>query len=252
MLILLSPTKQMEFNRHSRFVPELSDPPFLREAFELNGLLERFSPSGIAGLMNTSEKLAESTCALVGSFGKGDCGRGPAMLSYSGTVFQHMDVPSMNREEWEYAAGHVRILSGLFGYLRPADRVFPYRLEMKTALKNREGAGLYPYWRGKITRCLAEENQPVLNLASGEYGKAVNWKELKVPVLSIQFREKKGDRYSTVGMYSKMARGKMAGLLIRRGIDDWNDLKDLDLNGYIFNDELSTEKEWIFSGNWRM
>ncbi|MBB6482103.1 YaaA family protein [Spirochaeta isovalerica] len=251
MLILLSPTKQMNFSGKAAFLPGLSEPVFNGEAFELNNLLKSYSAAEIAGLMSTSMKLAESTSELIENFGKEGCEQGAALLSYSGTVFQHMDIPSLGEKEWNYAAAHVRILSGLYGFLRPADRIFPYRLEMKTPLENRRGSGLYQFWKEKISDCLIKENQPVLNLSSGEYSKAVNWKKLAVPVLSIQFKEKKGSRYSTVGMYSKMARGLMAGRLIRQGVENREDLKNWDINGYGFNEELSTGSEWIFSGNWR-
>jgi len=188
MIILLSPTKQMDFNRNFQFSPKLSEPFFSREALKLNSLLRQFSSQDMAGLMKTSVKLAESTCSLVRNFGSDDCERGPALLSYSGTVYQHMELPSLTEGEWRYAKDHVRILSGIFGYLKPEDRIYPYRLEMKTPLVTSTGSGLYPFWKEKITERLAAENRPVLNLASAEYSKAVDWKRLSNPVLSIQFK----------------------------------------------------------------
>jgi len=251
MIILLSPTKQMDFSRELKVSLSLGNPLFSREAFEINRLLGHSSPMEMAGLMKTSEKLAESTCSLVRSFGSDDCARGPALLSYSGTVFQHMDVPSLEEGEWRYASDHVRILSGMFGYLKPDDRIYPYRLEMKTPLTTSSGSGLYTFWKDKITESLVAENRPVLNLTSSEYGKAVDWKRLSNPILSIHFKEIKGSGFSTVGMYSKMARGKIAGRIIREGLTDWKALKDWNINGYRYNDELSKADKWIFSGNWR-
>lgn len=252
MLVLLSPTKQMNFTSDYSYKLEFTEPQFMTEAGELNNLLRALNSGELINLMKISEKLADETHKMIIRYGCESIEKGAALHSYSGTVFQQLDAKSFNETQWSYAADHFRILSGLYGYLRPADKISPYRLEMKTPLKNPRGSGLYHFWKQKITESVLSENRPVLNLASAEYSKAIDRKKLNQPMVSVAFREKSGDRYRTVGMYSKMARGRMAGEIVRNQLEIMNEILEWDINGYRFDESLSSDEDWIFTGNWRM
>jgi cytoplasmic iron level regulating protein YaaA (DUF328/UPF0246 family) len=245
MLILLSPTKQMSFPDESHRDSGLTEPRFLQEAEVLSKKLKYFSKRELSQLMNLSEKLAEETFTVIQNLGMTYTPSGAALLSYSGTVFQHLNPQSLNDEQWKYAVSHVGILSGLYGFLLPSDSISPYRLEMKTPL------GLYDFWKKRLTAHLIERDCPILNLASSEYSKVINWKDIKQPVLSLQFKEEKDKKLRTVGMYSKMARGKLAGMIIRNKLTDWNSIKEWDIGGYSYNKNESSDRQWVFSGKWR-
>lgn len=237
---------------NTTYTVEESSPHYLDEAFELNELLKGLGSEELMKVMKVSEKLFARVEEDINVFGAEDSRKGPALLSYSGTVFQHIDAGSLSDDEWEYARNSIRILSGMFGYLKPSDLVYPYRLEMKAPIANREGTGLYHFWKKRITESLIGENCPILNLTSAEYGKAVDFKKIDQQVITVQFREKAGDRYRTVGMYSKMARGKLTGRIIRAMLDDPAEILEWNINGYAFNKSLSSENEWFFTGNWRI
>jgi cytoplasmic iron level regulating protein YaaA (DUF328/UPF0246 family) len=244
MLILLSPTKQMSLSSRPLAEALLTEPRFLHEAQELSERLRKISKQELSILMGMSEKLTEETYSLIQKFGMKNSSTGAAWLSYSGTVFQHMDPQTLGNDAWDYAFSHLGILSGLYGFLRPTDRIYPYRLEMKTSL------GLYDFWRDKLTSVLVERDCPILNLASSEYSKVINWKQIKKPALTLQFKEEKEGRLRTVGMYSKMARGKMARMVIMNKLTEWDNIKNWNVGGYLFNETESSDRQWIFSGKW--
>lgn len=252
MLILLSPTKQMDFSGHPHFTYSPGEPLFPEESVELLNTLRELDEAAIARLMGVSEEIARETAGRFRRFEKADTEEGPALLAYSGTVFLYMNPRGFTESQLAYAEDHVRIISGLYGYLRPSDRIRPYRLEMKTVLANSRGGNLYDFWKEKITSVLAAENRPVLNLASAEYTRVVDFKRLTRPVITVHFREKSGDKLRTVGTYSKMARGMLAGLIIRKELSDPRSIQDLDIKGYRFDGRKSSASEWIYTGNWRM
>lgn len=244
MLILLSPTKQMNFSSESKVETVMTEPLFLNEAHKLSKRLKKIKKQELSRLMNIGVKLTEETYSVIQKFGMEDSPSGAAWLSYSGTVFQHLDPRSLRNEERDYAFSHLAILSGLYGILHPTDRISPYRLEMKTAL------GLYDFWRDKLTSVLIEKDCPVLNLASSEYSKVINWKKIEKPTLSILFKEEKEGRLRTIGMYSKMARGKIARMIISNKLTNWDIIKNWKIGGYSYNDTESSDLQWVFSGKW--
>ena len=194
MIILFSPTKQMDFE--SSLSPLLSEearwtePLFADRADRINSRLESLDTEGLRALMSVSPKLAEQTKKMIASFPSAR--KRPALAAYSGTAFKYLDTPSLDAGALRFARDHLRILSGMYGLLRPLDRIAPYRLEMKTPLVMEEGRGgtasMTAYWRPVVSRELAEE-APILNLASAEYSRVVSFKDKMV---DIQFKEERG------------------------------------------------------------
>jgi len=246
MLILLSPTKQMNFNRIDKYENSLKTPSFLNEAKSLNRELNKMDCPALIRLMKISDKIADSAHLDIKSFNSEAGEFLSALYAYSGTVFQWIKPESLGEDELKYAAEHLRILSGLYGVLHPDDRIFRYRLEMKTPLSIGNCNNLYQFWKKKLTDYLIGEDQAIINLASNEYIKAINTKQLKHPFISIQFKEQSGNQIRTVGMYSKMARGLMAGKILREQLSDPFLIKGWNLDGYIYNAEQSGESDWIF------
>ena len=149
-----------------------------------------------------------------------------------------------------FAQDKLRILSGLYGLLRPLDLIQPYRLEMGTKLSFDNNKNLYEYWREKISNQLnleLSENEPVLNLASNEYFKAIDTKALKSDVYSVNFKQFKDGNYKTIAIFSKKARGMMTRYIIENNITDISSLKSFNYDGYVYHENLSSEKELIFS-----
>ena len=147
----------------------------------------------------------------------------------------------------EFAQKNVRILSGLYGVLRPLDLIQPYRLEMGTKLSNAQGNNLYDFWGSNISKILNEdEKKLIVNLASNEYFKAIDKKILKAQILDILFKEKKKDTYKVIGIYAKRARGLMINYIIRNRLNDAEALKDFSDEGYRFDNDLSSESSWVF------
>ena len=152
-----------------------------------------------------------------------------------------------NAKDLEFAQKNIRILSGLYGVLRPLDLIQPYRLEMGTKLSNTEGNNLYDYWGSGISEILNEdEEELIVNLASNEYFKAIDNKILKAQVLDIVFKEKKNDTYKVIGIYAKRARGLMINYIIRNRLTDAEALKDFSDEGYQYNQELSADSTWVY------
>jgi len=174
-----------------------------------------------------------------------------AIFAFKGDVYSGFELASFNEDDYTYAQDHLRILSGLYGCLRPLDLIQPYRLEMKTKLKNARGENLYQFWDERITRSINKElkkqKEPVLvNLASNEYFKAVKPKLLEGRLLNINFKETKAGKTRVVAIFAKRARGMMADYIIRNRIERSEDLKKFKLGGYQFDKDLSDDRQWTF------
>ncbi len=246
MLILLSPTKQMDFTRTDKYKENNEPPSFNKEAFLLNKELRNINRESLINMMKISDKLADSTLSDIENFTNQSGEKRSALFGYSGTVFQWIKSQNLRDEHLTFASNHLRILSGMYGVLKPHDRISKYRLEMKTPLAVGENKNLYYFWKQKITDFLIEEDQPIINIASSEYSKAVDKKRLNHPMISVQFKEREGNRIRTVGMYSKMARGMMTGKIIRNKTEDLENLKEWDIDGYHYDIELSSDSDWVF------
>ena len=170
-----------------------------------------------------------------------------ALLAFKGDVYNGINASSLSVKDLEFAQKNVRILSGLYGVLRPLDLIQPYRLEMGTKLGNTQGSNLYDYWGSGISEILNEdEEEMIVNLASNEYFKAIDKKNLKAQMLDIVFKEKKNGTYKTIAIYAKRARGLMINYIIRNRVTDTEVLKEFSDEGYQYNQELSGESTWVY------
>ena len=248
MLLVISPAKTLDYSH-----PEYSahtQPDFISEVKDLVGVLRKKSPAQISKLMHLSEALATLNAERYQSFPDtfSPDNSKQALLAFKGEVYAKMEADQFSAEELEFAQQHLRILSGLYGLLKPLDLMQPYRLEMGTKLKTKKGDSLYDYWGTKISKALnaAGEGRTLVNLASQEYFKAVDKKTLKLPVITIHFKEHKEGSYQVVGFFAKQARGLMARFAIQNRITDPEQLKTFNEEGYEFAERLSNAQDWVF------
>lgn len=254
MLILISPAKKLDYESPLSSTMH-SQPRFLDHTRQLIEQLKKYEPHEIAGLMHLSEKLALLNFERYQDWQQPfttDNAR-PAVLAFKGDVYAGMDAQSMDQATLEYAQQHLRILSGLYGVLRPLDLMQAYRLEMGTALKNERGKDLYVFWAGVITdklnADLAESGSDVVvNLASNEYFKAVDKKALNGRLITPAFKDWKNGQYKMISFYAKKARGMMSRYLLEQRIDDPQQLTAFAQDGYAFDPELTRKPdEPVFS-----
>ena len=171
-----------------------------------------------------------------------------AILAFKGDVYSGIDASSMSQDELEFAQDNLRMISGLYGVLRPLDLIAPYRLEMSTKLVNEMGNNLYQFWGDKISRVINEdESEVIINLASNEYFKAIDKKSLNAEIINIIFKENKGGEYKVIGIYAKRARGLMARYMIDNKVLSPEGLKNFSLEGYRYRDNLSDNLNWTFT-----
>jgi len=173
----------------------------------------------------------------------------PAMYAFKGDVYTGLDAYSLKKSDVNFAQKHLRMLSGLYGVLRPLDLIQPYRLEMGIKFANQRGSNLYEFWGDLITQKINEEpvaKDVILNLASNEYFKAVKTKQLNASVITPVFKDEKNGKYKIISFYAKKARGLMAAYVIKNRIKNVDEIKKFDVAGYQFNPEQSTDKEWVF------
>ncbi|MDB9741810.1 peroxide stress protein YaaA [Akkermansiaceae bacterium] len=253
MIFLLSPAKTLDYTTP---LPEVipTEPSFLDQSQELIDLLKNLSSSDISELMSLSEKLASLNEERYQTWDRKhelseDCR--PALLSFKGDVYQGLDAYSFSVEELHYAQQHLRILSGLYGILKPLDLMRPYRLEMGTKLTNPNGKNLYSYWGDSITEHLNDttfspDSKTIVNLASNEYFSAINTKLLKHEVITPVFKDYKNGKYKIISFYAKKARGTMAAWALKNKIESPEEISKFDLDGYHFSAEDSSAKEIVF------
>lgn len=256
MLLITAPSKT-QTSRDSApdlFCEQFSLPVFFENSRLLNAELAGRSHKELCKLMNMSEALGESTRRRIKDFRdelRPDNAL-PAIFTFQGDAYSSLTPEKYDHKQLRHAQHHLRILSGLYGILRPLDLMFPYRLEMATRLRVGSSANLYQFWGDRITdninQDLADMEQPVLvNLASTEYAKVVHPKKLNGRMLAITFKEKKGTGYRTIPIHSKRARGMMIHFMITEKLTSPADLKEFSAGGYGFRPDLSAEEEWIFT-----
>ncbi len=248
MLLVISPAKTLDYSH-----PEYSahtQPDFTSEVKDLVGVLRKKSAKQISKLMHLSDSLSilneERYQSFTETFSADNSKQ--AILAFKGEVYAKMEADSFTAEDLEFAQQHLRILSGLYGLLKPLDLIQPYRLEMGTKLKTKKGDNLYDYWGTKISKALnaAGEGRTLVNLASQEYFKAVDKKTLKMPVITIHFKEHREGNYQVVGFFAKQARGRMTRYAIQNRITDPEQLKVFQEDGYEFAERLSSTQDWVF------
>ena len=252
MLITLSPSKGQDFDAPSPSKKH-SKPGDLKESELLIKELKKINAAELQSLMDVSENIANLNVGRVKSFETPFTIKNakPALFAFKGDVYGGIDIEHFTEDDFEYAQNHLRILSGLYGCLRPLDLIQPYRLEMKTKLANPRGDNLYQFWGERITQRLNKElkkqKEPVLvNLASNEYFKSVKPKLLEGRLLNITFKETKNAKTRVVAIFAKRARGMMADYIIRNRIENPADLKKFKNGGYRFSKALSDDKQWTF------
>jgi len=252
MIILLSPAKTL----NTEPVPNLLDATqadFRKEAFELAGLLKAYSKKEIKNLMHISDKLAEQNYLRFQNFQKTHTKKSstPAISTFNGGVYQGLRGREFNQKQLKFAQNHLRILSGMYGYLKPMDLIQPYRLEMGTKLKNEKGKDLYEFWGSKLTTKLnkdlkSTQSNYVLNLASQEYFGAIKSDKLKKPIINVHFRNIKDGEMKFVSFDAKKARGMMARFAIENRIMKPEALEDFKVENYRFDPVESNALEMYF------
>jgi len=252
MLILLSPAKTLDFTTPAP-TSLMSEPDFLSEAQILVKIMRDFDAADLGALMSVSEKIASLNVERFNIWQKAtSTPKGKqALYAFLGDVYIGLDASKLKAREQATAQKQLRILSGLYGVLRPMDIIMPYRLEMGTRLKNPAGVNLYDYWQTKVTQTLNRditqvEASFVLNLASNEYFKAVLAPSLIVPVLSPEFKDYKNGQYKVISFYAKKARGLMARFCLQHAILSPEGLQAFNLNGYYYNAKESTRLKPVF------
>ena len=251
MKILLSPAKSLDYKSD---LPTLktSEGCFLNEAQHLNNILKEKSPKELSELMNISSSLGELNYQRNNSWSLPFSQKNArqSIYAFSGDVYRGLDSYTVEEGKIDFMQNSVRIISGLYGLLKPLDLIQPYRLEMGTKMPVDDNKNLYEYWRQKITNQLNSElsdDEPVLNLASNEYFKAIDSKVVKTDIYTANFKQLKNGDYKTIAIFSKKARGMMTRFIIDNNITDINDLKSFNYDGYLFSEPLSSKKEFIFT-----
>ncbi len=253
MLMLLSPAKTQDFSSDYA-APPPTQPEMWKHGKHLLKELKSHSVDEIEQLMGVSEKIATLNFERFKDFSSRFTEKNakPCALAFRGDVYRGLDATTLSKKEMLYAQKHLRILSGLYGVLRPLDMIQPYRLEMKTKLQNPRGKDLYTFWDTHITDVLNEhlkssKNDVVLNLASNEYYNAVKPKALNAQVVAPAFKEMKNGKYKILSMYAKYARGLMARWVIQNKIEKPQELKKFKVDGYVYNKGLSTDDIPVFT-----
>ena len=254
MLILLSPAKTQDFNTpYPQY--DAAPPEMLQEIATLITRLKSLSKKDIATLMSVSDKIAALNYERFQTFEPKTFNRDnakQALFALQGDAYQALDADSLSAKNINFLQEHLIILSGLYGVLKPLDLIQPYRLEMKTALTNPIGRDLYAFWADKISanldkRLATQKNKTIINLASNEYAKAAISAKNKHSVITLTFKEKKGDTYSVIGIHAKRARGLMVRYIALNEIDTPELLQEFTEAGYRFDNTTSTEHEYVFN-----
>lgn len=260
MLVVISPAKRLDFESEpsatEKKLKTITQPDFLDDAQTLVDDLRDYTPRRLRNLMGISEDLAELNAKRYSSFSQPfttDNAR-PALLAFKGDVYLGLAAENLKASDLNFAQKHLRILSGLYGVLRPLDLMQPYRLEMGTRLKNRRGKDLYAYWGEKVTAELnalfaaqpKSSEKVLINLASNEYFGAVRPKDLDGEVVNITFKDMSRGKYKVISFFAKKARGYMSNYIITNRVKSVTELHNFNVEGYGFSEELSTAKELVF------
>lgn len=251
MKLVLSPAKSLDYESKLP-TTKTSEACFLNQAERLNRLLKKKSAKSLSKLMHISDNLGqlnyERNQEWCLPFTKENAR--PAVYAFNGDVYRGLDAYSIDSKKINQLQSTVRILSGLYGVLKPLDLIQPYRLEMGTKFPVGKNKNLYEFWRKQVTQSLNEEledDELFINLASNEYFKAIDVKALKVPVVNIKFQEFKNGTYKTIAIFSKIARGLMARYIVDTNAKTLDDIKAFDYENYRYTESLSSENELVFT-----
>jgi cytoplasmic iron level regulating protein YaaA (DUF328/UPF0246 family) len=252
MLMVISPAKTLDFETPPT-TERFTQPQYLDHSQELIEILRELTPAQIGELMHLSDKLSGLNAARFGSWTPAFTPENakPALLAFKGDVYTGLQAETLSEAELTYAQDHLRMLSGLYGLLRPLDLMQPYRLEMGTKLANGRGKDLYAFWGTRISEwlneALAEQGDDLLlNLASNEYFSAVKRSALNARIIDTEFKDLKNGQYKIISFYAKKARGMMSRFVISEKISTPDALKQFDVGGYCYNSEQSSATKLVF------
>ena len=253
MLFVVSPAKNLDYESPLA-TQTFSQPELLSESEILMAECVKLSPAELSSLMGISDKLAGLNAARFGEWStpfSADNAR-QAVLAFNGDVYTGLDAASLSEQDFAFAQSHMRILSGLYGLLKPLDLMQAYRLEMGTKLSNVRGKNLYEFWgtliTDKLNEALEQQGDNVLiNLASTEYFKSVKKKQLSADIITPSFKDWKNGQYKMISFFAKKARGLMARYIIQNQLTEVEQLKRFDLAGYQYSEELSKGNDWVFT-----
>lgn len=251
MLMVISPAKTLDYESPLATKTH-TQPEFLDHACELIDQLKALEPHQVSNLMSISEKLGQLNAERFQNWQTPfslDNAR-QAVLAFKGDVYTGLAAETFSEDDFAFAQDHLRMLSGLYGLLRPLDLMQPYRLEMGTKFENTRGKDLYAFWGNILTqelnRLLAADDGVLVNLASNEYFKSIKKKELDARLVTPQFKDWKNGQYKMISFYAKKARGLMCRFAIENRITQADDLKGFNLEGYYFSEEQSEGDNWVF------
>lgn len=251
MIVLLSPAKTLDYSDTT--LGTHSEPRLLADSGKLVKVLKKKSATDLKTLMKVSDNIANLNVERFQQFSTPFTTKNAkqSILAFKGDVYQGLEADTFDAEDHQFAQKHIRILSGLYGILRPMDLMQPYRLEMGTKLKTTKYKNLYEFWDNRITKLInkdlkASETNCIINLASKEYFHSVKTDKLQGDLIHIHFRELRGDKYKVIAFNAKKARGAMAKQIVKYKITDQEHLKSLEINGYIFKEEMSDATNYTF------
>ena len=252
MLAIISPAKTLDFESAVKNFP-VSQPHFTDYSEQLIEVCRKLSPQDLSSLMSISDKLAGLNAARFAEWTKihNENNSRAALFAFKGDVYTGLDADSLSEDDVIFTQSHLRMLSGLYGLLKPLDLMQPYRLEMGTKLANPKGKDLYTFWGNVITQAVQQAideqgDNVLINLASDEYYKSVKENQLKAKIIKPVFLDNKSGKYKVISFYAKKARGLMCRYLIQNRLTDIEQLKEFDLGGYWFDSASSTETEFVF------
>lgn len=252
MITLLSPAKTLDYTPiEKRFDKTL--PYFIDDTTKLVEVLRKKSKNKLKKLMHISDNIAEENYNRYQSFQEKytDNNSKEAIFAFNGDVYRGFDAASLNKNQIKYAQKHIRILSGLYGILKPLDLMQPYRLEMGTKLSTRRGKNLYEFWKDRITKALNEELENhkeaiIINAASNEYFKSIKKNKLKAQVINVHFKEYHKDELKFISFNAKKARGLIARYIVVNKVESIKHLQAFDYEDYTYSKEHSTENDLMF------
>ena len=253
MLIILSPSKTIDTTSKVSS-PLYSEPCFIKEGSELVSVIKELNTCVLSKLMSVSSKLSQLNYDRYQMWNKSHnlTNSKQAILSFKGEVYTGLNASSFSDDILSYSQEHLIILSGLYGILRPLDLIQPYRLEISTKISMPGSKDLYTFWQDRITNelnniLLSTNNNTLINLASNEYFKAIDLKNLTANIVTPVFKDKKNGSYKIISIYAKKARGLMTQFILTNKIDNIDDLKHFEDEGYFYSDNLSKDDQLVFT-----
>lgn len=251
MKILLSPAKLMNVEYQENILRN-STPKFIEKSRFIQSYLRKKTPEELQDIMKISDKLADENWQRNQDWTAKPSAKKStqALFAFQGEVYRGLDANSLNEKELTYLQDHLLMLSGLYGVLKPSDRIMLYRLEMGSKFSFDKYKNLYDYWKETLTEYLNSQIKSsdfILNLASNEYAKALDKKNIKAPFIEVDFKEMKNDSLKTIMVYAKNARGRMARFCAEKNVKSLDDVKAFSEDNYLLNEELSTEHHFVFT-----